>query len=328
MRRTIVHGALALLAAAAAAATAAPETLSDFDRTVTEKPFEIIVDQRACGSSGIHVQVLGAGGPELADAQASSGYLVWVDGRARVLVDAGPGTAVHFEETGAAYEDLVAIALTHLHVDHSSDLPAYLKGSLFAGRTEPLPVYGPGGNDLMPGTNEWIGRLIGPDGAWPYLADLLSPLSAAGHEVRVHELDASGRSEATALSRDGITLTAVPTDHGPVPALAWRVDIDGVGITFTGDTANRRQTVAGLAEDSALLVASHAIPEGARGVARELHMPPSQIGRIAAEADVNMVILSHRMERTRGRESASRDVIRREFKGPVVFANDLECWET
>ncbi|MDZ7826376.1 MAG: hypothetical protein U5R48_10550 [Gammaproteobacteria bacterium] len=43
---------------------------------------------------------------------------------------------------------------------------------------------------------------------------------------------------------------------------------------------------------------------------------------------MNMVILSHRTARTRGRESQSRDIIRESFRGGLVFANDLECWET
>lgn len=318
--------ALMLLSLSPAASGAEERLLEDFNRTVTEQPFEIISSQRACGPDGIYVQVLGAGGPGLDDAQASSGYLVWVDGRARVLVDAGPGTALRFEESGAEFEDLLAIVFTHMHVDHSSDLPALIKGSYFARRSEDLPIYGPTGNDTIPGFNEWIDLTIGPLGAYRYLSDFLSPLSSGGYQVIPYEVDAVGRKRASVMRREGVSLSAIPTDHGPIPALAWRVDVDGIGITFTGDTANRRQTVAELAEGSAILVAHHAVPENVRGSARELHMPPSQIGKLAADADVNMVILSHRMSRTRGRESQSREEVRKAFKGPVLFANDLECW--
>ena len=319
---------LILLPVAVAAAPDRGDRLEDFDRTVTEKPFEITVDQRACAPEGVHVQVLGSGGPGLDDGSASSGYLVWVDGRARVLIDTGPGTALNFEQSGADFKDLVAVAYTHLHPDHSSDLPAFVQGSEDVGRTEDLPLYGPAGNDLVPGLNDWIDRIIGPNGSWPLLSDYLSSLSSGGYKLIPYQMNASGRGSANAYRRDGISLTAIPTDHGRVPALAWRVDVEGVGITFTGDTANRRQTVAGLAEGSAILVAHHAVPESVRGADRERHMPPSQIGRIAEQADVNMVILSHRTARTRGRESRSRDIIRKSFRGGLVFANDLECWET
>ena len=57
-------------------------------------------------SDGIALQVLGSGGPIADDGRASSGYLVWVDGTARVLIDAGGGTFLRFAEAGARFEDL------------------------------------------------------------------------------------------------------------------------------------------------------------------------------------------------------------------------------
>ena len=74
------------------------------------------------------------------------------------------------------------------------------------------------------------------------------------------------------------------------------------------------------------LVVSHAVPEKARGTARELHADPTQLGRVAAQANARMLILGHRMNRTRGRETQSREAIEAEYEGPVLFANDMECW--
>jgi len=72
------------------------------------------------------VQVLGSGGPVADDARASSAYLVWVDGRARALVDIGGGAVLRFAEAGADFRDLDAVLLTHLHADHSAGL-SYLR---------------------------------------------------------------------------------------------------------------------------------------------------------------------------------------------------------
>ena len=44
-----------------------------------------------CGTAPVQVQVLGSGGPELADKRASSSYLVWIGGKPRVLGDIGGG---------------------------------------------------------------------------------------------------------------------------------------------------------------------------------------------------------------------------------------------
>ena len=43
-------------------------------------------------SDGPVLQVLGSGGSIADDDRASAGYLVWLDGRARFLVDTGGGT--------------------------------------------------------------------------------------------------------------------------------------------------------------------------------------------------------------------------------------------
>jgi hypothetical protein len=50
-------------------------------------PFVPSADAQTCGGEGIAVQVFGSGGPELQDKRASSSYLVWQDGQARVLVE-------------------------------------------------------------------------------------------------------------------------------------------------------------------------------------------------------------------------------------------------
>jgi hypothetical protein len=39
-----------------------------------------------------------------------------------------------------------------------------------------------------------------------------------------------------------------------------------------------------------------------------------------------MVILGHRMNRTRGRETLTTQAIEAHYQGSLIFANDLECW--
>ena len=114
--------------------------------------------------------------------------------------------------------------------------------------------------------------------------------------------------------------------HGSVPTLAWRVETQGLSVVFAGDFSNRKNVMAEFAADADALVVSHAEPEHARGEARDRHVTPSQIGRIAEQAAARMVILGHRMNRTRGRESQSREAIEAHYSGALIFADDLECW--
>jgi len=81
---------------------------------------------QSCSASPVAVQILGSGGPRINPLRASSSYLLWIDGRARVLVDMGGGAHHRFGQSLAKLEDLWMVGISHLHPDHVSDLPAFL----------------------------------------------------------------------------------------------------------------------------------------------------------------------------------------------------------
>jgi ribonuclease BN (tRNA processing enzyme) len=276
-----------------------------------------------CGDSGIWLQVLGSGGPEMDDERASSAYLIWRDGRARLLIDMGGGSMLRFEQSGARINDLDLILLTHLHVDHSADLPYLIKASYFSGRERDLPIYGPTANQLMPATTEFMSNLFGSGGAFRYLGGYLD--GSESYRLLPHDVTASGKTRLLVLQSAGYRIEAVPVHHGPIPALAWRVELAGKVIVFSGDMNNDYDTLAGLATGADWLVAHHAIPEQAGRIARNLHMPPSVIGRIAGRARIKHLLLSHRMNRTFGHEAETERLITAHYQGPMAFVEDLQC---
>ena len=290
-----------------------------------------------CGTAEVAVQVLGSGGPELADARASSSYLVWIGGKPRVLVDIGGGAALRFGESGATVSDLDVILFTHLHVDHSADLPALIKSSFFEDRARPLPIYGPAGNKFMPSTVAFVRTLFDSTrGAYRYLGDFLSPMDSNTYKLQPQDVGEKRdkirmpRKDKdkiwTVFANDRLKASATTVAHGPIPALAWRIETGGKSIVFSGDTNGEGDHLEQLARQADLLVAHNAVSEGASGVERRLHMPPSVIGRIAHEAGVKQLVLSHRMRRTLGHETETLDSIKKNFAGPVAFANDLDCF--
>jgi len=100
-----------------------------------------------------------------------------------------------------------------------------------------------------------------------------------------------------------------------------------VSIAFSGDTNGNNGNLERLAHNVNLFVAHNAVPEGATGVERALHMPPSVIGKIASTAGVRQLVLAHRMLRTLGHESESLAAIRASYSGAVTFADDLQCFQ-
>jgi ribonuclease BN (tRNA processing enzyme) len=281
---------------------------------------------QSCGSAGLAVQVLGSGGPELQDKRASTSYLIWDHGRARVIVDAGGGSALRFGESGAQMSQVDVVLFSHFHVDHSGDFPALVFSSWFEDRTRPLPVFGPAGNEFMPSTTEFVHDLFSdPHGAWRYLSELADTGEEGSYKLQPHDVAAASAPVLVFRNAD-MALYAVRVVHGAFPALAWKVEIGGRRIVFSGDTNGEGEGLTQLASNADLFVAHNAAPEGATGVERRLHMPPSVIGTIAADAHVKQLVLSHRMLRTLGKEDETRAEIKRRYSGPIVFANDLDCF--
>ncbi len=277
-----------------------------------------------CQREHVKVQVLGSGGPEMSDARASSSYLIWLDGKSVVLIDAGSGSSLNFEQSGARIADLQAVAFTHFHVDHSADFPALIKASYFTDRNTDLLVFGPQGNHLMPSTTEFVDGLFGKKGVYRYLSEYLTTSESGAYKIRPKSISTLNRSVRGFQISKSLSLASIPVHHGPIPALSWRVDIIGCEIVFSGDMSNQYYTLEKLAKDADILIAHNAIPESAKGVARKLHIPPSEIGKIAEKAKVKKLILSHRMTRTLGQEQETLKMIRKHYKGPVKFAEDLD----
>ncbi len=286
-----------------------------------------VLARKQCSTSPLVLQVLGSGGPEMSGGRASTGYLIWQNGKARVLIDIGGGSALRFEQSGARIEDLVAIVFTHLHVDHSADFPALIKASYFSPRTIQLPVFGPSANELLPSMTGFTWALFGQQGAWPYLNDFLPGRSgSAPFKIEPITIKPNRNKIQTVFTDEQLQLRTVSVHHGPLPTLAWRVNFGTRSVTISGDTNGEYGTLQQLALRTDLLVAHHAIPENATGIARQLHMPPSTIAEIAKQADVKRVVLSHRMHRTLGKEDQTRMIMQQTYSGPIGFADDLDCY--
>ena len=278
-----------------------------------------------CGDEGVWLQILGSGGSELDDQRSAASYLVWHNENARLLVDAGAASALRFDEAGANFADLDAVVFTHLRVDSTAGFASLIAGSATAGRERLLPVFGPAaaGGDSMTG---FVERLIGGNGLYPELASFLSFRARGGYKISARDVPAIGNRRWARYGTANLSLAAVPVSYGNVPALAWRVRIGGFSLVFAGSFNNRKNVVAAFAKDADALIVHHALQEDARGEVRDSHAIPSQLGRIAAAANVRMLVLGHRTTRTLGRESTSRAAIEQHYAGPLLFADELECW--
>jgi ribonuclease BN (tRNA processing enzyme) len=278
-------------------------------------------------SSGLALQVLGSGGPIADDGRASSGYLVWVDGKSRFLIDTGGGTFLRFGEAGAHFEDLSHIAISHFHTDHSADLVALLKSGYFSQRRNSLSISGPSARGSYPGLKEYLARMLDADkGAYAYLSGYLD--GSAGLvklEAAVVDFQTENPSLVFSQPEDDWEVHAIGVPHGPVPALAYRVRIGRKSIVFSGDQNGSSDAFLQFANNADVLVMHMPVPEGIQGVGRKLHAPPSVIGDIASTSKAGKLVLSHFMARSLDNIEQNLDIIRSKYDGPVINSVDLEC---
>ena len=268
-------------------------------------------------SKKIELEILGSGGPEL-DGRASTSYVLWVDDKARLIVDMGSGSMLRFEQSEARLEDLDLVVLTHLHIDHCVDLPAFVKAGFFSQRTKALDIIAPKGNEYFPGIKEYLELLFGKNGVYRYMQDVLTPKSDSFEIVPVEITS----TKIIYKKYQHFSLKILRVNHGIVPALALVIIVDGKKIIISGDTNNLNHNLEKIAQGADLFIAHHAIPQHSTRFAKNLHMVPLIIANVANKAKVKKVILTHRMRRTLGKEDETLRIINNIYKGKVIFAED------
>jgi ribonuclease BN (tRNA processing enzyme) len=270
---------------------------------------------------GLEVVVLGSGGPR-AFGRGGSSYILLVNGTPRILLDAGPGAFVRIGELNLDLEKVDIVLLTHLHIDHSSDLPALFNAR---GLTSDGPityrVFGPDGAGLFPKTSRFIDLLVGDNGAFAYQKTFGARESFTVRDLAI-SLDSA---RAKIVDEDGLVVEEIATHHGDCPSVAYRISYKGVVVVFSGDMdASALPNLVQLAKGADLLVFNCAVldPPGSPSQLYELHTPPKKIGEAARDGGVKSLLLSHLAPDVLGEQGAVRKSIRASFAGPVAFASD------
>ena len=253
----------------------------------------------------IRLTVLGACGTYPAAGQACSGYLLEATAggeTVKVWVDAGPGTLANLLRV-ADLPDLAGIWVSHLHVDHVSDLLA-ANYALRYGDLEPppapVPVFGPRG---------WAEHVRG------FLNTGESePIEGA---FEVHELGDGERIDLGPLR-----LEAVATLHS-VETYGMRASAGGRTLAYSADSGPC-DALGRLADQADLFVCEAAWAEWPEG-APPIHLTPQAAGEWAAKARARRLLLTHLRP---GCDTAAAIARAAEaYGGPVAAATELEVHE-
>jgi ribonuclease BN (tRNA processing enzyme) len=278
---------------------------------------------------GTRLILLGTGGgPRPRPNSSASAQVIVVDDVAYV-VDCGDGVARQLARAGVPLPSIRHVFLTHHHSDHNADYGTLLLLAWSTGLTHRVDTWGPPPlreitRLFLQMSRTDIATRVADEGRQQPLAPLIHP----------HEVKAGGE----VLRDERVRVTAAVVPHPMIEtALAWRFDTRDRSIVISGDTAPSDALVR-LARGASVLVheamwgpavsrLAARVPFAARleQHLRASHTTAEEAGRIAQEAGVGTLVLSHFVppDDPSISEAMWREAAATLFRGRIVVGRDL-----
>ena len=217
----------------------------------------------------MQVTILGSG-TNLHPRRAAAGYLIKTDNL--FLLDFGPRTLSNLLKTDVDRHQIQYLLFTHYHADHFSDFITYFFDAVCHSKfVSPRP-------DL---------RIIGPKGTKALFKTILRAFPGfndSGFRVTLKEIS----TRAFSIGRTRVT--PVPVTHTDrQTCLGYRITFQGRTLAYSGD-ATYAPNLIRLCHDVDLAILDCSFPKNRPG---ESHMHAGECGRVAQEAGVKRLVLSH-----------------------------------
>jgi ribonuclease Z len=244
-------------------------------------------------------------------------------GDERFLVDAGSGVGVQLVQAGVRPYDWPRVLITHHHSDHTIDLGHLLVTRWIVGQNAPFEVWGPAG------TRRQMDRLL------DYLAWDIEVRRLHMHDRRPPTVRVTEIEEGKILEAGGVSVSAFLVEHDPAkPAFGFRFDGGGRSVVVSGDTRPSENLVRWSRDVDCLIheccEMAHTswspgggwptLAEKIRDLA-SYHTQPDQLGRVAAEARPEKLVITHMMPGSVPAELHAAATAR--FGGSVTVGEDL-----
>jgi ribonuclease BN (tRNA processing enzyme) len=273
--------------------------------------------------------LLGTGGGPRPRKTSSASAQVVVAGGSAYVVDCGDGVARQLVSAGVPLPSLRHVFVTHNHSDHNADYGNLLLLAWTAGLRTQVDAWGPPPLERM---TRLFFQMSEYDIATRIADEQRIPLEPL---VRVHELGKGG----PLFEDEHVRVTAALVDHPPVvPAFGYRFDARDRSIVISGDTKPSDNLIE-LARGADVLVHEvfydevavdrlvSSVPNAARLKESIMshHTSAEDAGRVASEAGVKLLVLSHFVpaEDPTITDQMWIERARAHFGGPIVVGKDL-----
>lgn len=268
----------------------------------------------------MRITFFGSGAGTATPGRAGTSILVQSRNHA-LLLDCGPRAIDRLIDSRIAPDSIGSIVITHLHPDHALGLPAFIQAAMFPENKVPGIFGPPGTSAFVKDTSLMLSHISSPANApWGVPQDLAVSEVVGGE----------------AWELPGFIVRAEVVHHVPyLVALAYRVTSSEGRIVFSGDTTPLPDVMTPLAEGADVLIHEcwstggldrwlvGADPRRAAAIRkafRETHSEVNAVARIAADAGVKRLVLTHLNEGELAHELVAEAA--RAFRGEIVIAED------
>jgi ribonuclease BN (tRNA processing enzyme) len=247
----------------------------------------------------VEVTILGSGASLLSPDRVLAGLMIEI-GSEPLIFDMGAGV---LHRLACSLPELIRIEhlfISHLHIDHCSDVVALIQSLWLMGYNKVLKVYGPKHLSVM-------GKAIGE--VFPYLTDKV--------KVKANILEPGYQAQS-----DNWRVTAFPVNHGDFEAYGFLIEAEGKRVIYSGDTAPSPELIK-YAKEADLLIHECSLPDRLKDLAPN-HSTPSEVGKIAAEADVKSLVITHLYPELLEELGDALRSIRSSFSGKIIVPRDTQ----
>ena len=270
----------------------------------------------------MNATLLGTGAPPPNPKRRGPATLISIEDE-RFLVDAGSGVGIQLVQAGVRPYDWPRVLITHHHSDHVIDLGHLIVTRWIVGQNAPFEIWGPAG------TRRQIDKLL------DYLHWDIEIRREHMHDRQPPDVKVVEFEEGKIMEVSGLSVSAFLVDHDPVkPAFGFRFDGGGRSIAVSGDTRPSENLMRASYNVDLLVhecceMAQTSWGPGCGWATKEdkirdlasYHTQPEDLGRVASQARVRMLAVTHLMPGTDSNEL--KRIAARSYSGPIVIGEDL-----
>ena len=268
------------------------------------------------------------GGPRVGEAGRSNPATLLLINDVPYLVDCGYGVTKQLITAGVALDRLRYIFITHHHSDHNLEFGPLIYNTWITGLPAQIDAYGP------PGLTKMAKQFFDYQKFDIDVRIVDEGRTDPRKLVTTHEISKPG----LVLTNDDVKVSMCVVRHPPIKdSYAYRFDAKDRSVVISGDTAYAPE-LAEFAKGADVLVHEVMYLPGIEALLKRLpnakrlrehlmaaHTLPEDVGKIAAQAGVKTLVLTHFVpgdDASITDEQWSADV-RKHFKGQIIVGRDL-----